>query len=758
MSPSYLESNSTSHTWPFSAVAELIDNASDPGVTAKNIWIDVVTVRDQLCLSFMDNGSGMTPNKLHKMLSFGFTEKGSSKSSHQPIGVYGNGFKSGSMRLGRDALIFTKNGGCQSVGMLSQSFLQAIKAQAVITLVVTEDSEASLRAILKYSLFQSVSELQEQLDTIQGKKGTKIIIWNIRRNKDGKPEFDFDTDAEDIRLPEIQSEETQGKWRRDYYKHRRDSNSVPEMEFSLRAYLSILYLKPRIQIILRQKKVQTKLIAKSLSMIENDVYKPQFISSGQRSGVGVIGVIECNFLKPAHNKQDFEYTKEYRDVTWIQCEDCLKWRGISTLLFAGNIPDPFKCCMHPIPRLREHASIKRRGRSLEMSKSPVRPLCRGLSEPASESKQDEVTVTMMTDTQDTDEDEVSATVIEEEESSPSPRKKRKETCSDTEKDSNSPNHSEAPDVPSEGETETTDKTHEESETNTNTSPTADMVAQEDSIQPETTVLESPVEPQVPQGPQMPKDQPRIPPHPLSPHSSTTMTQTVVVTPLSRPGFQPVSPLPTDSSDRAALNQRLAQLEREAKRLKRILGIREPEVAMVTEAEGGGPSDVTLGDSVSCDQNAERLNPMSNESRREELSICQKSEEQANRPPSSSSPIQQEAETSPRDELYWSKTLAKLQSENQTLLTDLNELRTERDQLLNRVRQTERDTQDRRDQSTNTPNHTYNSSVTLERLRSVRRNVVALLSSILPNLDMQGISYDTNDVDSILQQIIQANNL
>ncbi len=46
----------------------VIDNASDPGVTAKNIWIDVVTVREQLCLSFMDNGSGMTPNKLHKML------------------------------------------------------------------------------------------------------------------------------------------------------------------------------------------------------------------------------------------------------------------------------------------------------------------------------------------------------------------------------------------------------------------------------------------------------------------------------------------------------------------------------------------------------------------------------------------------------------------------------------------------------------------------------------------------------------------
>lgn len=103
----------------------------------------------------------------------------------------------------------------------------------------------------------------------------------------------------------------------------------------------------------------------------------------------------------------------------------------------------------------------------------------------------------------------------------------------------------------------------------------------------------------------------------------TTAQTVVVTPLSRSGFQPVSPLPTDGSDRAALAQRLAQLEREAKRLKRILGIREPEVAMVTEAEGGGPSDVSAvevqnGNSVSCEQNAERLIATSSE----ELSVCQ----------------------------------------------------------------------------------------------------------------------------------------
>lgn len=76
--------------------------------------------------------------------SFGFTEKGSAKFSQQAIGVYGNGFKSGSMRLGRDALIFTKNGGCQTVGMLSQTFLENIKAQAVIVPIVPFNQQTNI--------------------------------------------------------------------------------------------------------------------------------------------------------------------------------------------------------------------------------------------------------------------------------------------------------------------------------------------------------------------------------------------------------------------------------------------------------------------------------------------------------------------------------------------------------------------------------------------------------------------------------------
>lgn len=59
-----------------------------------------------------------------------------------------------------------------------------------------------------------------------------------------------------------------------------------------------------------------------------------------------------------------------------------------------------------------------------MTKSPVQLLCRGLSEPTSVSKQDEVTVVMTTDAQDTDEDGVQVAATEEEEPSPSPRSDR----------------------------------------------------------------------------------------------------------------------------------------------------------------------------------------------------------------------------------------------------------------------------------------------------------------------------------------------
>ncbi|XP_054984142.1 MORC family CW-type zinc finger protein 3 isoform X1 [Sorex araneus] len=429
--PKFLHTNSTSHTWPFSAVAELIDNAYDPDVNAKQIWIDKTVINKHICLTFTDNGNGMTSDKLHKMLSFGFSDK-VTMNGHVPVGLYGNGFKSGSMRLGKDAIVFTKNGESMSVGFLSQTYLEVIKAEHVVVPIVAfnkhrqminlAESKASLAAILEHSLFSTEQKLLAELDAIMGKKGTRIIIWNLRSYKNAT-EFDFDKDKYDIRIPE-DLDETTGK--KGYKKQERMDQIAPESDYSLRAYCSILYLKPRMQIILRGQKVKTQLVSKSLAYIERDVYRPKFLTKTVRitfgfncrnkdhygimmyhrnrlikayekvgcqlrannMGVGVVGIIECNFLKPTHNKQDFDYTNEYRltiaalgdklndywnemkvkknseyplnlpvediqkrpDQTWVQCDACLKWRKLPDGI--DQLPEKWYCSNNPDPQFR----------------------------------------------------------------------------------------------------------------------------------------------------------------------------------------------------------------------------------------------------------------------------------------------------------------------------------------------------------------------------------------------------------------------
>lgn len=46
----------------------LLDNAYDPDVSARQFWIDKTRIRDQDCLTFMDNGAGMDYDKMYKML------------------------------------------------------------------------------------------------------------------------------------------------------------------------------------------------------------------------------------------------------------------------------------------------------------------------------------------------------------------------------------------------------------------------------------------------------------------------------------------------------------------------------------------------------------------------------------------------------------------------------------------------------------------------------------------------------------------
>ncbi|KAL6485055.1 hypothetical protein MHYP_G00071000 [Metynnis hypsauchen] len=432
--PKYLHTNSTSHTWPFSAIAELIDNAYDPDVKARQFWIDKTRIKGEDCLIFMDNGAGMEYEKMHKMLSFGFSDK-KTINGHVPVGLYGNGFKSGSMRLGKDAIVFSKKAGTMCVGMLSQTYLQHIGAENIIVPIVRFKSVdrticpepkhvASLQDILRHSLFKTEKELYSELETIDNcsasSTGTRIIIWSLRKTPLGTSEFDFERDRYDIRIPAEVYESTREQNKR----LECGIQSVPESTCSLRAYCGILYLKPRMQIIIRGQKVKTQLVSKSLAHVVKDSYKPQFLSKSvtitfgyntkskeqygimmyhknrlikayervgcqlkaNSIGVGVIGVIVCDFLQPTHNKQDFDSTDEYRktmynvgvkleeywkevhhrhrstvpvedivkrpDQNWAQCDGCLKWRKLPDGIDTEKLPEKWFCHLNPDPQFR----------------------------------------------------------------------------------------------------------------------------------------------------------------------------------------------------------------------------------------------------------------------------------------------------------------------------------------------------------------------------------------------------------------------
>ncbi|XP_052243709.1 MORC family CW-type zinc finger protein 3-like isoform X8 [Dreissena polymorpha] len=409
ISPWYLHSNSTSHTWVFSAIAELIDNACDANASELKIDKREIMTKDclinpKVCLTLLDNGKGMTHEELSNMLSFGF----SMNSHNMKIGKFGNGSKAGSMRIGDDAMVFTRCKTSTSVGLLSQTYLKAIKAKTVIVPIVTwtlqnknmnressSESDGNLSAILEHGLFSSEEELMQEMQAFDKMKiatGTKIVIFNVRKDKSGKTELDFSSDPIDIRNPETALNEKT-------LIDRPVIDDCPEYRKSLREYCSILYLKPRMRIVIQGRKVQTKLIDKSLLKRETDVYNPTWLDrpvritfgftknkdtdayglmlyhknrlidayrkvgcqkNGKGDGIGVIGVVAANFLDPTQNKQEFINDQKYitfmvsaavklkdyyyqktnttdpnvtdssmaSKYTWVQCDNCNTWRRL----------------------------------------------------------------------------------------------------------------------------------------------------------------------------------------------------------------------------------------------------------------------------------------------------------------------------------------------------------------------------------------------------------------------------------------------
>ena len=365
--PKFLHTNATSHKWAFGAISELLDNAVDEicnGATFIKVDKSTNTKDNSPMLVFEDDGGGMDPEGVRQCMSLGF----STKKSKTTIGQYGNGFKTSTMRLGADAIVCTRaireSKVTLSIGLLSYTFLRrTMKDDIVVPMLDFEvqdghiaplvygsqgDWDSSLKIILDWSPFSSKEELLQQFEDMDS-HGTKVVIYNLWMNDDGLLELDFDDDDEDILLRDQgqnsgASTKIQKEIIQQHISHR--------LRFSLRAYSSILYLKKfeNFQIILRGKPVEQINIANELKFKKVVTYKPQVAYDSQvvsvrvdigfakeapvlgifginvyhknrlimpfwkvlqeasSRGRSVIGVLEANFIEPAHDKQDFERT------------------------------------------------------------------------------------------------------------------------------------------------------------------------------------------------------------------------------------------------------------------------------------------------------------------------------------------------------------------------------------------------------------------------------------------------------------------
>lgn len=371
--PKFLHSNATSHKWALGAVAELLDNALDEVVHgATFVRVDMIgnPKNGEPMLLVEDDGGGMNPDNMRQCMSLGYSVK--SKVANT-IGQYGNGFKTSTMRLGADVIVFSRCrdskglGPTESVGMLSYTFLRETGQEDIIVPMIdyeikpfglrklirsnVEDWNRNMESLKRWSPYATEAEL---LDHFKGMKdqGTKIIVFNLWEDDQGQLELDFVTNRHDIQVRGANRDEKQISMAERFP----NSRHYLTYQHSLRSYASILYLRlpPGFRMFLRGKEIEHHNLIDDLMFTEIWNYRPvgsdvqrdtgqmkavvtvgfvkdakdhidvqgfnvyhknrlikpfwRLWNSAASRGRGIIGVLEANFVEPAHDKQGFERT------------------------------------------------------------------------------------------------------------------------------------------------------------------------------------------------------------------------------------------------------------------------------------------------------------------------------------------------------------------------------------------------------------------------------------------------------------------
>ncbi|XP_062036783.1 MORC family CW-type zinc finger protein 1 [Lepus europaeus] len=222
----------------------------DAGAARLDVFsVDNEKLQGGFMLCFLDDGCGMSPEEASDIIYFGTSKK--RLSTMKFIGQYGNGLKSGSMRIGKDFILFTKKEETMTCVFFSQTFCEREGLSEVVVPMpswltrsrksIADDPQKfsmELSIIYKYSPFKTEAELMRQFDVIYGKCGTLLVIYNLKLLLSGEPELDVKTDKEDILMTGALED-------------------FPE-RWSFRAYASVLYFDPWMRIFIQAKRVQTK--------------------------------------------------------------------------------------------------------------------------------------------------------------------------------------------------------------------------------------------------------------------------------------------------------------------------------------------------------------------------------------------------------------------------------------------------------------------------------------------------------------------
>ncbi|XP_044981216.1 ATPase MORC2A-like isoform X4 [Hordeum vulgare subsp. vulgare] len=278
--PRYLRTLGQTHAgWIFGAVAELVDNSRDAGASRLDISIQSMFSKKEkgkvpvLCVS--DDGLGMTYEEMMRMVSFG--HDGANEHCKDQIGRFGIGFKSGSMKLGKDALVLTQTSTSRSVSFLSQSFND--KKDNIEIPVVTYCKEGQYMEVDLN--VQSKATAERNLDAIKefspfneyfiGEKvglfgeegtGTQVYIWNLE-----KWGADYTLEWNPEKINEIPAGHGNGdiliRSKRVRSRPGQRSGNVP-LDYSLKAYLEVMFLNPQMKITVQGSPVITRHLEKKL--------------------------------------------------------------------------------------------------------------------------------------------------------------------------------------------------------------------------------------------------------------------------------------------------------------------------------------------------------------------------------------------------------------------------------------------------------------------------------------------------------------